>query len=46
MAFTAEEVINMLNDTYEDNSDDDLGFEIVEQENEFFSGEGNEQLTR
>ena len=23
MAFTAEEVISMLNDTYEDNSDDD-----------------------
>ena len=34
MAFTAEEVISMLNDTYEDNSDDDLGFEIVEQAGE------------
>ena len=41
MALTAEEVIFMLDDTLEDISDDDLGFEIVEEENEFFSGEGN-----
>ena len=43
MALTAEEVICMLDDTLEDISDhdDDLGFEIVEEENEFFSGEGN-----
>ena len=41
MALTAEEVICMLDDTIEDISDDDLGFEIVEEENEFFSGEGN-----
>ena len=40
MALTAEEVFCMLDDTLEDISDDDLGFEIVE-ENEFLSGEGN-----
>ena len=41
MALTVEEVIRMLDDAYEDNSDDDLGIDIVEQENAFFSGEGN-----
>ena len=40
MALTVE-VIRMLDDAYEDNSDDDLGIDIVEQENAFFSGEGN-----
>ena len=37
MALTAKEVISMLDDTYEDNSDDDLEFDIVEQENTIFS---------
>ena len=41
MALTVEEVIRMLDDAYEDNSDDDLGIDIVEQEIAFFSGEGN-----
>ena len=34
MALTVEEVIRMLDDAYEDNSDDDLGIDIVEQENQ------------
>ena len=34
MALTVEEVIRMLDDAYEDNCDDDLGIDIVEQENQ------------
>ena len=34
MALTVEEVLRMLDDAYEDNSDDDLGIDIVEQENQ------------
>ena len=34
MALTVEEVIRMLDDAYVDNSDDDLGIDIVEQENQ------------
>ena len=34
MALTVEEVIRMLDDAYEDNSDDYLGIDIVEQENQ------------
>ena len=41
MALTVEEVIRMLDDAYEDNSDDDLGIDTVQQENAFFSGKGN-----
>ena len=41
MALAVEEIIRMLDDVYEDNSDDDLGIDIVKQENAFFSGEGN-----
>ena len=45
MALTVE-VIRMLDDAYEDNSDDDLGIDIVEQENAFFSGEGNSTIEK
>ena len=34
MALTVEEFIRMLDDAYEDNSDDDLEIDIVEQENQ------------
>ena len=34
MALTVEEVIRMLDDAYEDNSDYDLRIDIVEQENQ------------
>ena len=44
MALTVEEVIRMLDDTYEDNSDDNLGIDIVEQENTFFQEKVIEQL--
>ena len=34
MALTVEELLRMLDDAYEDNSDDDLVIDIVEQENQ------------
>ena len=36
MALTVEEVICMLEDTYDDNSNADLEFDVMEQENKNF----------
>ena len=41
MAYTAEDVVSMLDSSFHglDSSDGDLGFEIEELENPFFTGD-------
>ena len=41
MAYTAEDVVSMLDSSFQglDSSDDDFGFEIEELENPFFTGD-------